>query len=130
MVKDPDRLIKVERAIAEKYGEETTRNPHSFWDKETEKNFLQELKKVEEKHLKRQQESEKVEFNGVLLPKKLVSSEETSSRTCAVCGVYSFDSRDDLYMSKFECCNRCYIEHIEGREDKWQYKKNKLLTKG
>ena len=23
-------------------------------------------------------------------------------------------------MSKFECCFKCYIDYVEGREDRWK----------
>ena len=26
---------------------------------------------------------------------------------------------DDVYMSKFDCCFKCYIQWGEGREDRW-----------
>ena len=35
-MKDPDRLIKVEKAIKEKYGSETIQNPKATWDDEKE----------------------------------------------------------------------------------------------
>ena len=27
---------------------------------------------------------------------------------------------DDVYMSKFDCCEKCYIQFVEGREDRWK----------
>ena len=36
-MKDPNRLIKVEKAILEKYGEEAIQNPKANWDEEKEK---------------------------------------------------------------------------------------------
>jgi len=44
--KDPNYAIKVEQAIAEKYGKETVVNPKSGWDDEKEKKYLDELKEV------------------------------------------------------------------------------------
>ena len=51
------------------------------------------------------------------MPKKLFNRE--SERTCPVCEVYTRYSQDDLYLTKFKCCYRCYIMHVEGREEKW-----------
>ena len=60
----------------------------------------------------------KQEVNGVFIPKKLIM--KNSKRSCPVCGIYSFKSNDDVYMLKFECCEKCYIQWIEGREERWK----------
>ena len=38
---------------------------------------------------------------------------------CPVCGKYSFQLKDDLYMNKFDCCYECFIQYIQGREERW-----------
>jgi hypothetical protein len=112
-MKDPDHLIKVEKAIKEKYGEETIQNPKMGWDDDKEATYLEQIKKI----YKSEKQKEKIEVDGVLMPKKLFTKE--SNRTCPVCNVYSFNMADDLYMFKFKCCFECYIQHVEGREEKW-----------
>jgi len=112
-MKDPDYLIKVEKAIAEKYGDETVQDPKSTWDADKEKKYLEQIKKI----ARISDSKEKVEVNGILIPKKLFSKE--SKRTCPNCKIYSFNGKDDLYMAKFKCCFKCYIQHVEGREEKW-----------
>jgi len=109
-MKDPEHLIKVEKAIQEKYGEETIQNPKSTWNDEKEKEYLQQIKKI----AKSERQKEKIEVEGVLMPKKLFRKE--SKRTCPRCKVYSFNMRDDLYMAKFKCCFKCYVQYVEGRE--------------
>ena len=42
--KDPNYAVKVEQAIAKKYGEETVVNPKSKWDNDKEKEYLEDLK--------------------------------------------------------------------------------------
>jgi hypothetical protein len=111
--KDPDYAIKVEKAIAEKYGEETVQNPKGTWTDEKEKQYLSSLKKLE--YSKDQQPE--VLVNGVFVSKKLLTRE--SKRSCPICNTYSFKSNDDVYMSKFDCCEKCYIQWVEGREDRW-----------
>ena len=32
---------------------------------------------------------------------------------------YSFDTRDNVYMTKYTCCYKCYIQWVEGREERW-----------
>jgi hypothetical protein len=112
-MKDPDHLIKVEKAIQEKYGDEAIQNPKNNWDQKKEKDYLSQIKEAS----RNEKTKEKVEVDGVLLPKKLFIKE--SERTCPVCNIYSFHGRDDLYMAKFKCCFKCYIQHVEGREEKW-----------
>ena len=63
--------------------------------------------------------NEKVEVNGVLIPKKLFTK-DSQNRTCPVCNTYSFNSKDDVYMKKFECCCKCYIQWVDGREERWK----------
>ena len=45
-MKDPDHLIKVEKAIQEKYGDEAIQNPKNNWDKEKEKDYLSQIKEL------------------------------------------------------------------------------------
>ena len=105
--KDDNYLIKVEKAIQEKYGEETIKNPKATWDEEKEKEYLEQIKKI----AKQEKPKEKIEIDGVLMPKKLFRKE--SKRTCPVCKTYSFSSRDDLYMVKFNHCFGCWLKKKE-----------------
>ena len=116
--KDPNYEIKVEKAIAKKYGEEAVQHPRKEWDEEKEKKYVSELKEVYQKFNSNEDESEKEDVYGVFIPKKLLNRE--SSRSCPVCNVYSFKSNDDIYMSKFDCCEKCYIQWVEGREERWK----------
>jgi predicted nucleic acid-binding Zn ribbon protein len=103
-MKDPEHLIKVEKAIQEKYGDEAIQNPKANWDQEKEKEYLQQIKKI----AKSERLKEKIEVNGVLMPKKLFRKE--SKRTCPECKIYSFNMKDDLYMAKFKRCYECYLK--------------------
>ena len=91
-MKDDNHLIKVEKAIQEKYGDETIQNPKANWNQEKEKEYLHQIKKV----YRSQKPKEKVEVNGILMPKKLFNRE--SERTCPVCGIYTRQIKDDLYF--------------------------------
>lgn len=70
-MKDPDHLIKVEKAIQEKYGDEAIQNPKANWDPEKEKDFLKQIREI----AKTEKPKEKVEVDGVLMPKKLFTKE-------------------------------------------------------
>jgi hypothetical protein len=115
--KDPNYAVKVEQAIAKKYGKETVVNPKSQWDDEKEKEYLQQLKESFSPDAKTE-DLEKEEVYGVFIPSKLLKEE--SKRSCPICSTYSFKSNDDVYMTKFECCFKCYVQWVEGRESRWK----------
>jgi len=115
--KDPNYVAKVEQAIAKKYGEETIQHPKKDWTNEKEKEYLEQQKQLHFKDIQ-EEDIDKVQVNGVFVPKKLIK--KNSNRSCPVCNIYSFKSNDDVYMSKFECCEKCYIQWVEGREERWK----------
>ena len=115
--KDPNYAVKVEQAIAKKYGKETVANPKSGWDGDKEKEYLQQLKDSYSPD-DDTEDLDKEEIFGVFIPSKLLKEE--SNRSCSTCSTYSFKSKDDVYMTKFDCCFKCYVQHIEGRENRWK----------
>ena len=117
MKKDLNKIVQIEKAIAKKYGKETIANPKSGWTDEKEKEYLEELKQLSQKDYKKSKSIEKVEKDGFLLSKNLINKK--SKRKCPVCDIYSFDMEDDLYMNKFECCFQCFVQWVEGREERW-----------
>ena len=115
--KDPNYVVKVEKAIAEKYGNDTIQNPKKYWTEEKEKEYLSQLKEFYEES-DESEDYDSNQINGVFIPKKLLNKE--SNRSCPICKAYSFKSNDDVYMTKFDCCEKCYIQWVEGREDRWK----------
>jgi hypothetical protein len=113
-----DYIAKLEKAVSQKYGPETTHNPRRLWDEEKEKDYLQQSLEERRKFAKLAQSQDKVEQDGFLINKKLLTREH--NRTCPVCEKYSFRPKDDLYMNKFGACWMCYIQYIEAREEKWE----------
>tara|TARA_Y100000034_G_C6705037_1_gene311157 strand:+ start:19 stop:435 length:417 start_codon:yes stop_codon:yes gene_type:complete len=116
--KDLNTIAELERAIAQKYGEEAVQHPRSNWNDEKEKKYLEQLKSLSKKENKKKEKIEKVEKDGFLINKKLLNKE--SRRKCPVCKIYSFDIKDNMYMAKFSSCYQCYIEFVEGREERWK----------
>jgi len=112
------KVARLEKAIANKYSEEAIKNPESGWSEEKEENFKQQLKKFNRKIEHNSSIEDKIEVNGVLVSKKLLTRE--SNRTCPVCTTYSFSVNDDVYMTKYTCCFKCYVKYIEGREERWE----------
>ncbi len=115
---DTDYVVKLERAIKKKYGQETIQNPKSSWSDEKEQKYLEDLKEVSRRKAQQNEKAEKVETDGFLVSKQLLTP-RGRSRVCPVCSVYSFEMKDDLYMNKFECCFQCYVKWVEDREERW-----------
>ena len=113
-----DKIAGLEKAIKEKYGEEAIAHPRANWDDDKEREYLEQIKKLAAKKRRVAEKTDKVDNDGFFVSKKLLNKE--SKRNCPVCSVYSFDVRDDVYMNKYECCFECYIQYVEGREDRWK----------
>ena len=79
---------------------------------------MEQAEEVSKKNRIKKEKTEKIEKDGFLISKKLLT--KRSSRTCPVCETYSFDIKDDVYMNKYDCCYRCYIQYVEDREERWE----------
>ena len=115
--KDPNRIAAVEKAIAEKYGKETIENPRSKWNEEKEKEYLEQMSEFYSKIKRNESQQEKIDINGIKVAKKLLNRE--SLKCCPVCGSFPKKSMDDVCLLKYECCSKCYIQYVEGREERW-----------
>ena len=69
MSKDPNYAIKIEQAIANKYGDETVQNPKKTWTEEKDEEYFAQLKESY-KNKKQEEDYDKKEVNGVFIPKK------------------------------------------------------------
>ena len=110
-------IVKLEKAIAQKYGQEAINNPRRFWDEDKEKEYITQSQDAQKKFAKLVETQDKVEQDGFLINKKLLNKD--TNRVCSVCDKYSFDVRDNLFINKFECCRSCYVKWIENREERW-----------
>ena len=117
MSKDTDYIVRVEQAIAKKYGEEAIQNPKAEWDENKEKVYLEQMRELYKKQKKNDEANDKVEVNGIKVSRKLLNRESTQS--CPVCGQFPKKSMDNVCLVKFECCHSCYIKFVEGREERW-----------
>ena len=116
--KDPNYVVKLEKAIADKYGNEAIQNPQADWSDDKEKQYQKEVKDVNRRLYQPDDASEKVEVNGVFISKKLLTRE--ANRPCPICGKYNLNSRDEVFILKWQCCEKCYIKFVEDREDRWK----------
>ena len=118
-MKDPNRIARFEKAISKKYGHEAIENPRKHWNDEKEEDFKEQLKKIAERERSYEESQQKEEVNGVLISKKLLTR-EVIRRDCPVCETFSFSPLDDAYMLKYDCCYNCYLEWVDGREERWK----------
>ena len=117
-IKDFDKIAAYEKAIQKKYGYDAVKNPNAGWDDEKEKEYIETTKRFQQKVSKYNEDNDLVEVDGFLMPKRLLITE--NKRTCSTCSVYSFDKGDDFYMHKYDCCQRCFVQYVEGREERWE----------
>ena len=122
--KDPNYLVKLEKAIAEKYGDDAVINPKSLWDTEKEKEYLKQLKEEQVKKKKDIEDKKKVENKGFYISKDLISRDVRN--ICPMCEKYFLYKIDELYFIKYECCQKCYIKYVEGREKEYSTKGDKF----
>ena len=116
--KDPNYVAKIEQAIEKKYGKKAIEHPRNNWTEEKEKKYLEQVKELADRERQKKEKSEKVEKDGFLISKKLLT--KRSNRICQTCEIYSFDIKDDTFMNKYNCCYNCFIQHVHGREERWK----------
>lgn len=119
MKKTLDEIAAIEKAIANKYGEEAIQDPKALWDETKEQDYVEQVKEVSKRRAKVRRSRERVEIEGVFVSRKLLNKER-SARSCPVCKNYSFEPKDDIYMLKYECCFECWATHVDGREQRWK----------
>ena len=112
--KDLNYIAGLEKAIKQKYGEEAVQNPSSNWTPEKEKEYLQQLKENKVKELAADRVEER---EGFLFSAKLIKKD--SKNVCDVCSNI-LKQQDMLYETKYECCRNCYVQYVEGREERWK----------
>ena len=109
--KDLNYIAGLEKAIKKKYGEEAIQNPASYWDKDKEEEYIQQLQERIDKEKSFEHTSELENVDGVLITRKLLNKERKLN--CTVCNIRIKSINDDIYMIKHSCCERCYIEKYE-----------------
>ena len=115
--KDLNYIAGLEKAIKKKYGDEAIENPAKHWDKEKEKDYIQQLEEFVEKQKKFEQSHDVENVGGVLVSRKLLNKEGILN--CSTCKSKLKTINDDIYHTKFHCCEKCFIKYVEGREKRW-----------
>lgn len=117
MNKDLNYIAALEKAISEKYGEEAIKHPKVDWNEEKEQKYIEESRIKAKLESEADKSKEEVDLNGILISKKLINS--NNKRKCEYCNRYSFNRNDDLFLTKFETCYKCYVKYVEDREERW-----------
>ena len=118
MKKNQNYTAELEKAIIDKYGDKGVHNPRADWNSEKEEEYLRELKKINEKHFAQELQQEKINKDGVLLSKKLLM--KSGNTSCSICTRYDLKARDEIFVLRWECCEKCYINYVEDREERWR----------
>lgn len=116
--KDPNYIAAVEKAITEKYGKNTVQDFRHEWAEDKETDYLQQLKDRSLVSRKKHRNRLTIEKGSIEI--KSPNKQQAAERTCPVCKTYSFSRKDDLYMNRFSACYYCYVDLIEGREQRWK----------
>lgn len=112
-------IAKLEKAIAERWGEIATENPSKFWNEEVAEEYKEEVEKLEQKILEKEHSDRQEEIGeDILISGNMLERE--GRENCDTCGEYSFKSRDDIYLRKYGVCKECYFEYIHNREERWE----------
>tara|TARA_B100000214_G_scaffold53891_2_gene34340 strand:- start:3728 stop:4069 length:342 start_codon:yes stop_codon:yes gene_type:complete len=111
MKKDLNKIASIEKAIKDKYGPDAILNPRGSWTKEKEKKHIKALKLAR----KNAKQKKTISFADFKVKESKFRESLKQENVCPVCGSYSLDQSDDVYMAKFDCCQKCYILNIEGR---------------
>ena len=115
--KDLNYIAGLEKAIEKKYGHEAIENPANNWDKVKEEDYIEQLEKFVEKQKKFEQDHSVENVDGVLVSRKLLNKEGIFN--CSTCSRKLKTINDEIYFTKFDCCEKCYINYVEHREKRW-----------
>lgn len=115
--KDYDYIARLELAIKKKYGDDAIQNPAKFWNEQKEKDYLEQVKQNVTKEKTNETASGFDNVDGILISRKLINKEAILN--CPTCSAKLKTIEDDIYITKYECCERCYIYYVEGREERW-----------
>ena len=116
-----EKLQRIEEAIKTKFGENSVLDPRSLWNDKKEEEYQKQLTELHLKNSLREKSVEKVEKNGVLIQKHLFIEENETKDECGLCENCLLDFRDKTYINKFGTCFECFIQHVEGREEKYKH---------
>jgi len=117
MKKDINFLPKLEKAIQDKYGSNAIRN-YKDLPEDFKNSLAAEIQDFEYKIEQKKMQKPSKHFDGFFIIGSLIK-ENNSERVCKVCDSFSFDISDEIYFHRFDCYQKCYIQFVEDREERW-----------
>lgn len=112
-----NQIAKLEKAIKERWGDETIKTPQSAWDEDKEKEYKEQQKEFAQKIQTNKSEILE-EQKGFFITKRLLNKESKSK--CLTCSSQIKTLKDETCKTKWDTCFKCYIQWIEGREERWK----------
>lgn len=103
---DPSYIAALEKMLQEKYGESSIMLPQENWTDQKEKEYLDQLKILDDKK-EQETKEEIIEKDGFLIERKLFNKK--NNNLCPKCSVYTKYVQDDLYLTKYGVCYRCFL---------------------
>jgi len=85
-------------------------------------------KKIFELSKKKIEKNTEVVDEDTYIVSKLVRKENFINK-CEICNSGIMNINDDVMFIKYNCCYKCYIRYIEGREDKYNIEEIKKCQK-
>jgi len=110
---DLNYIAALEKAVTKRYGKETVENPSKHWTPEKEKEYLEQAKRIE---LLSAGNNTIEEREGFLFSGKLFKKD--NKNMCNTC-FNVLTGGDMAYITKYDCCKECYVNYVEGREERW-----------
>lgn len=105
---DNQLLVEIEK----KFGSITTQEPLKNWNDNKERDFQNQIKQKQKEKYLRDKERQKIEKDGILIPKDHVEHPKSELSSCSSCQMkYSVSFKDQVYIKKFGICYKCYIKH-------------------
>ena len=112
-----NEIAKLEKAIKKRWGDEAIKTPQSEWDEEKEKEYKEQQKDFAQKI--QSNNSEVLEDqDGFFITKRLLNKESKSK--CSTCSAQIKTLKDETCKTKWGTCFKCYVQWIEGREERWK----------
>jgi hypothetical protein len=104
--------------IAEKYGADVLEEEYGT-NLSTEK-LAQQVKELKVKEASIYNDKEFDPDKSEMIDKMMLIKNKFEN--CPTCDKYQiyFNINDDVYLEAYNCCHQCFIEHIDGREERWK----------
>jgi hypothetical protein len=129
MVNDPDYIAAVEQEVEKKYGKDAVINPKSLWNPSKEEDYQRQLKEYKSQKFRNSFSSggSVEEGEGFFVYRKLINTVKSKKCLHPQCNRTTYNVKDEVHITKFDTCFTCYVHYVEGRLERWNSEREKLL---